>query len=172
MSQRGARASGRRAPASADRDADGGAIADAPVRLRPHHLVCLQFFRGEGYSGEFVANLGVLLARLANEDALVVEGADNVCAACPDLDANGCCASESAGGEPEIARIDALALAVLGLGPGERISLAEARVRLAGDAVGVGHWRAEACHGCEWEHVCERGWGLMLGEAERAARRR
>ena len=80
------------------------------------------------------------------------------------------CASESAGGEGEIVRIDGLALEVLGVSAGETISLAEARERLEADAIGVGMWRANACDGCTWEMVCEPGWRAMLKAAERAAR--
>ncbi|NTU71385.1 MAG: DUF1284 domain-containing protein [Coriobacteriia bacterium] len=140
-------------------------------RLRGHHLICLQFFRGEGYSEEFVANLGGVVERASSGRALVVAGADVVCAACPELGADGLCTSEDAGGEAEIARIDALALDILGVNVGERISLPEARDRLEDDAIGVGTWRAQACDGCAWERVCEPGWGAMLAAAERAARR-
>jgi uncharacterized protein len=141
-----------------------------PVRLRGHHFVCLQFFRGEGYSEEFVANLTALLDRVATEPALVVADADDVCAACPELGPDRLCASADAGGEDEIRRIDAIAFDLLELAPGNLITLAEAKERLAGDAIGVGRWRADACDGCAWESVCERGWGRMLGDAERAAR--
>jgi len=145
-------------------------MSDPHARLRGHHFICLQFFRGEGYSDAFVANLTALLERVAAEPALVVADADDVCAACPELGPDRLCASESAGGEDEIRRIDALAMELLELAPGDRITLGEARERLSADAIGVGRWRAEACDGCAWEAVCERGWGRMLGDAERAAR--
>jgi uncharacterized protein len=141
-----------------------------PVRLRGHHFICLQFFRGEGYSEEFVTNLTSLLEVAATEPALVVAEADDVCTACPELGADRMCASADAGGEDEIRRIDAIALDLLEIAPGDLITLAEARERLASDAIGVGRWRADACDGCAWEGVCERGWGRMLGDAERAAR--
>jgi hypothetical protein len=144
--------------------------AKPPVRLRGHHLICLQFYRGEGYSAEFVENLDHVLERAVAEPVLVIEGADNVCAACPDLGPDSCCASESAGGEEEIARLDELARGVLDIATGEMISLAEARERLESDAVGVGVWRAGACDGCGWESICDVGWNTMLGDAERAAR--
>lgn len=140
------------------------------VRLRGHHFICLQFFRGEGYSEEFVENLAHVVARATREPALVVAGIDNVCAACPDLGADSRCASASAGGEAEILRIDELALEVLGSSPGARLSLADARERLVADAMGVGTWRANACDGCTWESVCESGWSAMLEDSERAAR--
>ena len=136
-----------------------------PVELRGHHLICLQFYRGEGYSATFVDNLDGVLARLADEPALVIATADAVCAACPELGADGVCA-----GEVEISRIDALAFSLLSVEPGERITLAEARERLVGDAVATGRWRSGVCDGCAWENVCERGWGRLLGDAEREAR--
>jgi hypothetical protein len=142
-----------------------------PLRLRGHHFICLQFFRGEGYSEEFVESLTALLARLTTEPAEAVDTADDVCATCPELGSEGLCESESAGGEDEIRRIDSLAFELLELSPGERVTLACIRDRLAADAVAVGRWRATACRGCAWENVCEPGWGRLLGEEERAARR-
>ena len=59
-----------------------------PVRLRGHHFICLQFFRGEGYSEEFIESLDALLTRLSAEPAQAVDVADDVCAACPDLGAS------------------------------------------------------------------------------------
>lgn len=144
--------------------------AKPPVRLRGHHFVCLQFFRGEGYSDEFVENLTHVVDRVTCEPALIVGGVDNVCAACPELGPDSRCASESAGGEAEVLRIDELALQVLDASVGERLSLAEARERLEADATGVGSWRANACDGCSWERVCESGWDAMLKAAERASR--
>ena len=146
-------------------------MSSAPlVRLRGHHFICLQFFHGEGYSEEFVDNLTHVVERAAHEPALIVSGADNVCAACPELGPDSRCASESAGGEVEILRIDELALTVLGASAGERLSLADARERLEADAIGVGTWRANACDGCAWEGVCESGWDALLKDAERTAR--
>ncbi len=141
-----------------------------PVRLRGHHLICLQFFAGEGYSAEYVENLCHVVERASREPALVVEGIDNVCAACPELGADNLCASEDAGGEEEIARIDALAMRVLDTRAGEQITLPDARTRLEADAFAVGVWRARACDGCTWESVCDPGWSALLKAAEMKAR--
>jgi hypothetical protein len=128
-------------------------------------LVCLQFFRGEGYSARFVENLTDVVARAADAPALLVEGADDVCAACPGLATDGSCIDPSAG-ETEVRRIDRLAWAVLGVKPGAGLSLAEARERLSADAIAAGRWRFEACSGCGWEDICEPGWDALLDEAE------
>jgi len=132
-----------------------------PVRLRGHHFVCLQFYRGEGYDDAFVANLSAVLERLAAASGRVVSGADDVCVACPNLAPDGACADPHAG-EAEIARLDALATELLGIHPGDDLSLAQAAELLAEDAVAAGRWRYEACDGCAWEHVCEAGWSRLL----------
>jgi hypothetical protein len=140
-----------------------------PVRLRGHHFICLQFFRGEGYSATFVDNLSRVIERAAENPALLVEGADDVCAACPGLAADSTCVDPQAG-ECEVRRLDRLASDVLGIKPGAALSLARARELLAADAISAGRWRIEACAGCTWEDVCESGWGALLGAAEAAAR--
>jgi hypothetical protein len=147
-------------------------MAAAPqLSLRGHHLICLQFFRGEGYTDQFVKNLLIVLDQATHQDALVVMGIDDVCVACPELGSDAQCASKDAGGEEEVALLDELALSVLEVGVGEQLTLAEARERLEANAVGVGLWRARACDGCAWESVCDSGWDALLKAAERAARR-
>jgi len=135
------------------------------VRLRGHHFICLQFFDGLGYSFAFVQNLRRVLGKVTDEPALLVEGDDAVCAACPGLSADHTCLDPQAG-ETEVRRIDRLAWEILGMAPGDRLTLAEARARLEDDAIGTGRWRFEACVGCTWEDVCEPGWDALLGDAE------
>jgi hypothetical protein len=137
----------------------------APLRLRAHHFVCLQFYRGQGYSFGFVQNLNRVVERSASEPATVVLDADDVCAACPGLAHDRTCLDPNAG-ETEVRRIDRLACGILGIQPEMQLTLAEARERLAADAVAAGRWRFEACDGCTWEDTCEEPWDALLGEAE------
>ena len=39
----------------------------SPIRLRPHHLLCLQTFRGNGYSPGFVRKMTELSLRVQGE---------------------------------------------------------------------------------------------------------
>ena len=56
------------------------------MRLRAHHLICLHFFKGEGYTPEYVENLRFIVGRAkARERIEVVMGADDVCKPCPFL---------------------------------------------------------------------------------------
>lgn len=50
------------------------------IRLRPHHLLCLQTYAGKGYTPAFTANYDLIAARLSNgEDIEIVEGPDDIC---------------------------------------------------------------------------------------------
>jgi hypothetical protein len=121
--------------------------ASEPISLRGHHWICLRYFRGEGYSREFVENLTALIERLATEPAVVTEGPDSVCSVCPHL-SDGVCVGNS--GESEIRRMDALALELLGYRPGERRDFTDQ----PDDSGMLARWRAEACVGCVWEQAC------------------
>jgi uncharacterized protein len=116
-----------------------------PAELRAHHLLCLHFFSGEGYSADFVANLHRVVAAAEDDGVTIVEGADSVCARCPGLDGTVC---ES---EAEIGRLDELALRLLSVEPGEVVVWAEVRDRLP-DVLEA--WYAGACDGCDWLAVC------------------
>lgn len=117
--------------------------------LRGHHLICLHFFAGEGYSAEFVDNLRSTLGHLRDAPFRLVEGPDDVCAACPSL-RDGACASES-GGEEHIRSLDSLANELLGVTPGMLLDFAETRTRLP--AI-LDRWRASACETCGFQTVC------------------
>ena len=130
---------------------------DGPARLRGHHLICLHFFAGEGYSEHFVACLSETMRRSRVAGVVVTEGADEVCRACPEL-SGAECVSEQAGGDAEIRRIDARAMELLGVTPGDVLAWDESgrRVPAILDA-----WFDEACDGCTWFDVC-RAAGLPV----------
>jgi hypothetical protein len=133
------------------------------AQLRGHHLICLQFYRGQGYSQTFVDNLDRVHESTVESTALIVSGPDDVCAACPGLGSDGTCQHPDTG-EAEALRIDALALQLLDAAIGETLSLSEARGRLAADPEACDRWRAEACAGCTWDGACGEGWAKLLRE--------
>lgn len=53
--------------------------------IRPHHLLCLQFFEGKGYSNDFVRHMTGIHEKLLNENPKInlVEGVDDICKGCP-----------------------------------------------------------------------------------------
>ncbi len=58
----------------------------SPIRIRAHHLLCLQGFQGFGYSEEFIAQMRRvhrLLRMKPDTDIQVLIGADILCEHCP-----------------------------------------------------------------------------------------
>ena len=53
------------------------------LNLRGHHLICLNFFKGEGYDEVFIKNLEKILSKMEKENIKVVEDFDDVCKSCP-----------------------------------------------------------------------------------------
>ena len=63
------------------------------IRLRPHHLLCIQKFIGRGYDGAFTNRLAEIVGHLsANPDTKITlaEGCDEVCIKCPNNRAQVC----------------------------------------------------------------------------------
>ncbi len=119
------------------------------VRLRGHHLICLQFYRGEGYSKDFVENLYRVLEKAKSEGVEVVEGEDDVCIACP-YNRNGIC-THSDEANREIRRLDELAIRLLSTPLNSKVEWGS--VGSVRDVLAV--WKKEACKGCDWRGVCK-----------------
>lgn len=121
------------------------------IKLRGHHLICLQFFRGQGYDPVFLEKLREVMKRAATEPVEVAEGPDELCRACPYLQKEQCTHPETS--EAEIREMDRTALEILNLAPGSRLKWPEeTRTPLR---EGFGRWVWEFCQECSWRPVCE-----------------
>lgn len=122
------------------------------VSLRGHHLICLHFFRGQGYSKEFIEHLSHLIESARTLGGRVSSGADDVCSACPYVDGRSC--AYAVGADKEVRDMDDRALALLGYAEGDHWKWDD----LLGKSASVFHaWFAQECAGCRWRANCEEG---------------
>jgi hypothetical protein len=106
--------------------------ATSVIRLRAHTVLCLQGFRGMGYSPEFVTNMAAVHRMLTEQPESVVElldSPDAVCGACPHRRTAGCTLNGSES-EQEMANQDHVVLHRLQLRVGDRITWHEILTRI------------------------------------------
>lgn len=64
------------------------------LNLRPHHINCIYFYRGLGYSKEFVENMDKVVGKLKSDEDIKIKftkGCDQLCECCPNkLTSNKC----------------------------------------------------------------------------------
>lgn len=119
--------------------------------LRGHHLICLYFFRGEGYDTTFVENLRQILVDIESSIVDICEGGDDVCVMCPHLKDNRCLYSEHA--DEDIKEMDRKALNLLNLSPGTKIGWQQIQERIPD----IFHeWHKAECSRCSWRWACEK----------------
>jgi len=124
----------------------------SPVRLRGHHLICLHFFSGEGYSPDFVENLSKVLKRAeAGEQIEICADADDICTACPYLKKGQCLYRDDS--DEEIREMDKAAIEFLQLKSRSYISWPEIKMRLPEIFT---FWAGKFCGGCGWLTVCRK----------------
>lgn len=123
------------------------------VRLRAHHLLCLLTYVGKGYTRAFTANYDAIVARLeAGEDAMLVEGPDDICA--PMLADGHHCLNASVRERDAKARGATSALYGRPLEAGTRFLLDAAIIARLRAAFADGSSRS-ACLGCQWMTLCD-----------------
>ena len=127
-------------------------LSQRPIKLRGHHLVCLHFFRGEGYDAEYIENLTRILERVeAGAEIEASAEADDVCGVCPSLKGGKC--SYAAGAEVGIREMDMTALGLLGLTDRALVRWAGMRDKLP--AI-FPQWARRYCKVCAWRTSCEK----------------
>lgn len=122
----------------------------AVLRLRPHHLVCIQFFEGRGYSEGFTENLYRIIDMIENDASLriqVAPGSDDVCKACSH-NVDGTCAFERS-----VVGKDESVIRFLGL-PDEVDKPAKELMTLVKESICELTDVQEICGECEWSSVC------------------
>ena len=125
-----------------------------PLKIRGHHLLCVQGFQGYGYSPEFVANLAEIAERLKSQPDTEIELAvecDAICSVCPHREGQECRKKpESAG---RVSAHDRRVLSRLGLQAGSRMEIAAA-FSLANARLGSRSEAREVCGKCRWQEQC------------------
>jgi len=139
-----------------------------PVPLRAHNLLCLQGFRGEGYSEGFIAHMSGVHERLRADPSTrlrLLDAPDTLCDHCPHLLAGGC----TLGGSDHEAHMQAQdreVLRRLGLEAGVVVTWREVLERVAQRV--AGRDLPALCTTCPWLPLgwCARGLdALARGEA-------
>lgn len=130
--------------------------------IRGHHLLCLQGFRGLGYSEEFVSRMKMVTESLTGKaDQIIQVGAepDIICQACPHHKAG--CQKNSAEDERKISDQDKKILTYLGLAENERRSYAEI-LDLIKEKIAA-HDLESLCQSCPWLSLgyCSQGIALL-----------
>lgn len=121
------------------------------VILRGHHLICLNFFHGEGYDEEFIDNLRQVLSRVEKEAISVVSGADDVCSSCLWLKKKRCTYAGSS--DQEMKDMDRTALGLLGLSSGDMVRWRDIQEKLP---YIFSRWFSSYCAECAWRGACEK----------------
>ncbi len=121
-----------------------------PLIVRAHTLLCLQGFRGEGYSPPFVGKMGAIHRRLSAEPkrpVQVIARPDEICNACPHLHPDGC-RLKGPGFEEAMKQQDRAVMARLGITEGETLPWGEILCRIAARVEGGD--LDEICGACPW----------------------
>lgn len=119
--------------------------------LRGHHLICLHFFRGEGYDEAFIKNLSNTLSRAEEEEITISSGADDVCTSCLYLKQSRCQYAENA--DEEILKMDTKALELFRLSLGDKVRWNTLRNKLHEI---FPEWFPQYCTECDWRGACEK----------------
>lgn len=127
-------------------------LGNAPVlRLRPHHLLCIQNYRGHGYSIDFHQKMTAVIESLqspSGAEVFLARGADDLCGSCPH-----CRYSSCESDNPD--RFDALVCAQIQAAPGDTFiwKLSPGTGKSPVPAV-TKDLLEKCCCGCSWFDLC------------------
>jgi hypothetical protein len=121
------------------------------MRIRAHTLLCIQGFRGAGYSPEFVDNLSRIHETLSAQPQIwveIVDTTDAICGACPHGQSAGCTLNGPLS-EADMQHQDRHVLSRLGLEAGMRIQWGEILNRIRTSTI-TGASLPGICGQCRW----------------------
>ena len=137
--------------AAASTASNASAASDARLHLRPHHLLCIQNYRGHGYSSDFDQKMTSVIEALrspSGAEVVVTGGADDLCGSCPHC-RDGSCESDNPG------RFDSFVCAHTQTSPGDTFTW---KLSLGTDMSPVPPVTKvlleKCCSGCSWLDLC------------------
>lgn len=119
-----------------------------PVPVRPHHGMCLAYFKGYGYSSAFSIHMQEML-ELFEKDVPVrlTVSTDEICSACPN-NRDGACKDAA-----HVYEYDKAVLDMCGLSDGTEISFLSFAKTVQNKILRDGS-RKNICGTCQWNEIC------------------
>ena len=124
------------------------------MKIRGHHLLCMQGFQGYGYGEDFSRNMAEIIEILQNfpeREIKIVAGTDSICTCCP-YNLNGKC-QESQGSNDNIISMDLKVLKKLGIAPGSVFKAGEI-FKIANNKLKTYIDVKYICGDCKWSEKC------------------
>ncbi|MDI9396139.1 MAG: DUF1284 domain-containing protein [Euryarchaeota archaeon] len=132
---------------------DIGSIHDSALKIRAHHLCCIQGFQGYGYSPVFVASMRAVISdleALPSRPLKIVTECDAICVSCP---GKRVCSNPESVFSRKMRQMDLVVLDKLSLEDGaivkadEAFMLVNSKINRASDIEDV-------CGTCKWKRKC------------------
>ncbi|ACV25331.1 DUF1284 domain-containing protein [Methanocaldococcus fervens] len=117
------------------------------LKIRAHHLLCMQGFQGYGYSEEFIKNMAKIVEVIdLNPEIEVIAKCDVICSYCP-YNINGKCQ------KGKVEDMDLKVLKKLNLKEGSRVR-AKDLISLVNERFENFYDVLDVCGDCEWKSKC------------------
>ncbi len=121
------------------------------MNIRGHHLLCIRYFKGKGYSEDFVLNFFKVINTLELSTLIkVVNYPDIICEPCPHK-VDGKCIKKGPDFESEVRKKDEIVMKYLKIRPNHEIKVIDVQERVNKK---LGKVR-EICEDCEWLRYCQ-----------------
>ena len=120
------------------------------LHIRAHHLLCMKYFKGKGYSKEFVSNFYEIIKKLDDNPTIkVINYPDIICSPCPH-NVNNKCVKKGLGNERKVKKKDEIIMKHLGLSLNQELKGKEARELVNSNLAKL----RRTCKDCEWLKYC------------------
>jgi len=117
-------------------------------QLRGHHLICLQFFSGEGFEPAFIENLTKVISKTTQQSLEIFYGGDDICIICEHYKEGKCVDQNEV-----VLKMDVKALQLLQYQPGAITTWDDIKKKTPGI---FKSWYETFCVQCDWQWVCEK----------------
>lgn len=123
-------------------------MTEKTIQLRPHHLLCIRFWQGKGYSPAFSQKMEQVIAALNRRVPVTInDGFDDLCSACPNKKGSIC---ES---EEHVQTFDSKVREFCGIKQGDSSEWASLYERVS-EKIMAAHRFEEVCGDCAFANVC------------------
>jgi hypothetical protein len=123
------------------------------LKIRAHHLCCIQGFQGYGYSPTFVANMRTVISDIKTSPSRPIElvaECDVICISCPSKRE---CSTQKSVHSHTIRNMDLVVMDKLKIEEGT-VMEAEEAFRLVNSKLNNASDIEDVCETCKWKHKC------------------